>query len=121
MPSISAYHVAVRDRHLEDITRQWRIYRRLMKEVTRHNLQSEVPPPILININDSADPPILTLKISAQNFMDISAEIADTLRKHKILTATVITGEPSHARVCLGPEPVTKALPADRPPCAHAP
>eukprot|EP00975_Prorocentrum_lima_P063243 12890435-Prorocentrum_lima.AAC.1 len=43
--------------------------------------------------------------------MDISAEIADTLRKHKILTASVMTGKASPVRVCFGPEPVrTKAL-----------
>eukprot|EP00975_Prorocentrum_lima_P062342 12885101-Prorocentrum_lima.AAC.1 len=32
-----------------------------------------------------------------------------------------MTGKASYVRVCLGPEPVTKAPPTDRPPCAHVP
>eukprot|EP00975_Prorocentrum_lima_P006750 1453417-Prorocentrum_lima.AAC.1 len=66
---------------------------------------------------------MVTLRISTQEFMDISAEIADTLRRHNVAAAT--TGKGSSTRICFCPEPVwTKAPPAppaDRPPCTHVP
>eukprot|EP00975_Prorocentrum_lima_P054662 11460757-Prorocentrum_lima.AAC.1 len=38
-------------------------------------------------VNDDADPPMVTLRIITQGFMDISAESADTLRRHNVAAA----------------------------------
>eukprot|EP00975_Prorocentrum_lima_P006923 1486789-Prorocentrum_lima.AAC.1 len=51
-----AHRAFVRDRHLEDISGLWKSYCRLMTQVIKHDLESEVPPPISAMVNDVAEP-----------------------------------------------------------------
>eukprot|EP00975_Prorocentrum_lima_P022430 4717897-Prorocentrum_lima.AAC.1 len=57
--------VMIRDRHLEDVCVLWNKYRYLMKEALREDLESIVPPPILVHTNDDTVPPTITLTITA--------------------------------------------------------
>eukprot|EP00975_Prorocentrum_lima_P062356 12885207-Prorocentrum_lima.AAC.1 len=101
-----ARYAFVRDKHLKDINGDaWKTYCRLMTQVIRHDLQSEVPTPILALISDNTQPPMVTLQISAQEFLNILTKVANTLRMHRILTAAVMTGIDASARTCFDPEP----------------
>eukprot|EP00975_Prorocentrum_lima_P049828 10424894-Prorocentrum_lima.AAC.1 len=76
-----------------------------MTQIIKHDLESEVPPPIVAMVHDDADPPMVTLRIITQEFMDISAEIADALWRHNVVAATTGKGSSTRILICFGPEP----------------